>query len=48
MLEQKNLAIGDHCWVCDGRCRYGQCPDCGGHSEHNYGCPQTTTHRGGA
>jgi len=35
---------GEHCEVCEGPCRYGHCPDCGGHSEHNWGCPQTATH----
>lgn len=39
--------VGDDCMPCEGPCRYGQCPDCRGHSEHNVGCPQVpaTTRR---
>lgn len=36
-------APGDPCNVCDGPCRFGNCADCGGHSEHNWGCRQTAT-----
>lgn len=31
---------GEQCGVCEGPCRYGTCGDCGGHSEHNSGCPR--------
>jgi hypothetical protein len=34
----KIKAIGDPCNVCEGPCRFGNCPVCGGHSEHNWGC----------
>lgn len=35
--------VGDPCAVCGGGdvekpCQYGNCPHCGGHSEHNWGC----------
>jgi len=36
-------ARGAPCDVCEGPCRYGHCAECGGHSEHNWGCPQTAT-----
>jgi len=34
---------GTPCDVCEGPCRYDRCTECGGHSEHNWGCPQTAT-----
>jgi hypothetical protein len=36
--RETKTAIGDPCDTCEGPCRYGHCPECGGHSEHNYGC----------
>lgn len=39
------LSIGDPCDICEGPCRFGNCLSCGGHSEHNAGCPEIPGYR---
>ena len=47
-ILEGRVGVGGHCDVClevtgNAACRYGNCVDCGGHSEHNWGCVQTAT-----